>query len=125
MFKFSVPTIGEDKEGKTIGYVYSDATPTGIFTLSDACRTGVVEAIKELKLLGIKSAMLTGDSHASAMHTQDQVHLALLNLYNLIIMCKKSSKYDCKIPEYANKAAKNISCAARAYSRGCSCRTFT
>lgn len=69
----TVPTIGEDKEGKTIGYVYSDATPTGIFTLSDTCRTGVVEAIKELKLLGIKSAMLTGDSHASAMHTQDQL----------------------------------------------------
>lgn len=97
MFELSVPTIGEDTEGKTIGYVYCDATPTGIFTLSDACRTGLVEAIKELKSLGIKNAMLTGDSHTSAMHAQ-QVHLMLLNLYNLILMCEKSSIYTVKSP---------------------------
>lgn len=78
MFEFSVPTTGED-EGKTVGYVYCDATPTGIFTLSDTCRMGALEAIKELKSLGIKTVMLTGDSHASANHTQDMVHLLLSN----------------------------------------------
>lgn len=65
-------------EGKTIGYVFSGSTPAGIFSLSDACRTGVTEAIVELKSMGIKSAMLTGDNQASAMHVQEQVHFSIL-----------------------------------------------
>lgn len=60
--------------GKTVGYVYSSRTPAGIFSLSDACRSGVAEAMRELKLLGIKTAMLTGDRHAAAMHVQEQVY---------------------------------------------------
>ncbi|XP_057987750.1 putative inactive cadmium/zinc-transporting ATPase HMA3 isoform X3 [Hevea brasiliensis] len=68
---------GEMKRGKTIGYVYSGATPAGIFSLSDACRTGVAEAIAELKSYGIKTAMLTGDSQAAAMHAQEQLGHAL------------------------------------------------
>ncbi|KAJ7955821.1 Cadmium/zinc-transporting ATPase 3 [Quillaja saponaria] len=70
----TVPALqGDTKEGRTIGYVYLGTTPIGIFALSDACRSGVVEAIRELKLLGIKTAMLTGDSQAAAMHVQDQL----------------------------------------------------
>ena len=61
-------------EGKTIGYVFSGATPAGIFSLSDACRTGVAEAVNELKAMGIKAAMLTGDNQAAAIHVQEQVH---------------------------------------------------
>ncbi|KAG6769407.1 hypothetical protein POTOM_025042 [Populus tomentosa] len=58
----TVPTIeGDKKAGKSVGYVYYGATLAGIFSLSDSCRTGVAEAIKELKSLGIKTAMLTGD----------------------------------------------------------------
>uniref|UniRef100_A0A2N9HJF4 HMA domain-containing protein n=1 Tax=Fagus sylvatica TaxID=28930 RepID=A0A2N9HJF4_FAGSY len=69
----TVPTLEGDVEGgKTIGYIYSGATPAGIFSLSDACRSGVQDAIRELKLLGIKTAMLTGDSHAAATHVQEQ-----------------------------------------------------
>uniref|UniRef100_A0A2N9H0V6 P-type ATPase A domain-containing protein n=1 Tax=Fagus sylvatica TaxID=28930 RepID=A0A2N9H0V6_FAGSY len=50
----TVPTLEGDVEGgKTIGYIYSGATPAGIFSLSDACRSGVQDAIRELKLLGI------------------------------------------------------------------------
>ncbi|KAK9268747.1 hypothetical protein L1049_000508 [Liquidambar formosana] len=74
----TVPILeGDTKEGQTIGYIYHGATPAGIFSLSDACRSGVVEAVKELKSLGIKTAMLTGDSHAAAMHAQDQLGHAL------------------------------------------------
>ncbi|KAF3452750.1 hypothetical protein FNV43_RR03183 [Rhamnella rubrinervis] len=70
----TVPTLeGYAKEGKTIGYIYSGGNPAGIFTLSDACRSGVAEAVRELKSLGIKTAMLTGDSHAAAMHTHEQL----------------------------------------------------
>ncbi|KAJ7979423.1 Cadmium/zinc-transporting ATPase 3 [Quillaja saponaria] len=74
----TVPTLrGDTKEGMTIGYIYLGTIPAGIFALSDACRSGVVEAIGELKLLGIKTAMLTGDSHAAAMEAQDQLRGAL------------------------------------------------
>jgi Cd2+/Zn2+-exporting ATPase len=70
--------------GKTIGYIYSGATPAGIFSLSDACRSGVQDAIRELKLLGIKTAMLTGDSHAAATHVQEQVQFLAL-IFNIIL----------------------------------------
>ncbi|PON52782.1 P-type ATPase, subfamily IB [Trema orientale] len=74
----TVPTLeGYVTEGKSVGYIYCGGTPAGIFTLSDACRSGVAEAIGELKLLGIKTAMLTGDSHAAAMYTQEQLGHAI------------------------------------------------
>lgn len=60
--------------GKTVGYVFSGTTPVGIFSLSDACRTGAAEAINELKFMGIKAAMLTGDNQSAAIHVQEQVH---------------------------------------------------
>ncbi|GMI92904.1 heavy metal atpase 2, ARABIDOPSIS HEAVY METAL ATPASE 2 [Hibiscus trionum] len=64
---------GNMMEGKTIGYVFSGATPLGIFSLSDACRTGAAEAVKELKSMGIKTALLTGDNQATAIHVQEQL----------------------------------------------------
>ncbi|XP_038695841.1 cadmium/zinc-transporting ATPase HMA2-like isoform X2 [Tripterygium wilfordii] len=67
-------TEGDSDGGKGVRYIFSGTTPVGIFSLSDDCRTGVHEAIKKLKLLGIKTAMLTGDSHAAATHVQKQVH---------------------------------------------------
>uniref|UniRef100_A0A6M2FD73 HMA domain-containing protein n=1 Tax=Populus davidiana TaxID=266767 RepID=A0A6M2FD73_9ROSI len=74
----TVPTIeGDKKAGKSVGYVYYGATLAGIFSLSDSCRTGVAEAIKELKSLGIKTAMLTGDSEAAAMYAHEQLGHAL------------------------------------------------
>ncbi|XP_070667794.1 cadmium/zinc-transporting ATPase HMA2, partial [Malus domestica] len=72
-----VPTIEGSKGGKTIGYIYSGGAPAGVFTISDACRSGAAEAVKELKKLGIKTAMLTGDSNAAALHTNEQLKQAL------------------------------------------------
>ncbi|WRX31954.1 hypothetical protein QQP08_024441 [Theobroma cacao] len=70
----TVPSLeGNMIEGKTIGYVFSGATPAGIFRLSDACRTGAAEAVNELKSMGIKAAMLTGDNQAAAIHVQEQL----------------------------------------------------
>lgn len=69
-----VPALeGEAHGGKTVGYIYSGPTPVGIFSLSDTCRSGVQEAIRKLKLLGIKTAMLTGDCQSAAMQAQEQV----------------------------------------------------
>ncbi|XP_048620604.1 cadmium/zinc-transporting ATPase HMA2-like [Brassica napus] len=74
----SVPDTGVDtKGGKTVGYVYVGETLAGSFNLSDACRSGVAQAMKELKSLGIKTAMLTGDNQAAAMHAQEQLGNAI------------------------------------------------
>ncbi|KAF5739994.1 cadmium/zinc-transporting ATPase HMA2-like isoform X2 [Tripterygium wilfordii] len=70
----TVPTReGDSRGGKTVGYIYVGASLAGIFSVSDACRSGVIEAVEELKLLGIKTAMLTGDSNAAALHVQQQL----------------------------------------------------
>ncbi|URE02545.1 E1-E2 ATPase [Musa troglodytarum] len=69
----TVPNMADMKEGVTYGYVFLDMIQIGTFALSDTCRTGAAEAIKELKLLGIKTAMLTGDSTEAAMHAHGQL----------------------------------------------------
>ncbi|CAE5989547.1 unnamed protein product [Arabidopsis arenosa] len=63
----------DTKGGKTVGYVYVGERLAGVFNLSDACRSGVSQAMTELKSLGIKTAMLTGDSQAAAIHAQEQL----------------------------------------------------
>lgn len=68
-----VPDI-KDMKGVTIGYVACNNELIGVFSLSDSCRTGSAEAIKELRSMGIKSVMLTGDSNAAAMFAQNQVN---------------------------------------------------
>ncbi|KAK6147448.1 hypothetical protein DH2020_018360 [Rehmannia glutinosa] len=75
---FPVPKLdGFDVQGKSVGYVFLGSSPVGIFCLSDACRTGAKEALKELKSMGIKTVMLTGDCYAAAKHAQDQLGGAL------------------------------------------------
>jgi Zn2+/Cd2+-exporting ATPase len=60
-------------KGVTIGYIACKKELIGVLTLSDSCRIGSVEAIRELRSLGIKSVMLTGDSAAAAAYAQSQV----------------------------------------------------
>ncbi|XP_074575443.1 putative inactive cadmium/zinc-transporting ATPase HMA3 isoform X2 [Curcuma longa] len=64
----------ERHEGVTFGYVFLDMVQIGRYALSDTCRAGAAEAIKELKSLGIKTVMLTGDSKEAAMHAQIQLN---------------------------------------------------
>ncbi|XP_043712018.1 putative inactive cadmium/zinc-transporting ATPase HMA3 [Telopea speciosissima] len=74
----TVPVEGRDtKGGATIGYIYLGGNLIGIFSLSDACRSGVVDAITELKKMSIKTVMLTGDSNAAAIHAQEQLGHAI------------------------------------------------
>nr|AFD32367.1 HMA2 transporter [Sedum alfredii] len=72
---------GESMEGKTIGYIYTGTTLAGMFSLSDACRSGAAEAVNELKNMGIRTVMLTGDSQAAANHAQAQLGNALERVY--------------------------------------------
>ena len=62
-------------EGKSTGYIFLGSALAGVFYLSDSCRTGAKEALKELKSMGIKTAMLTGDCQAAANEAQIQVKL--------------------------------------------------
>ncbi|GFP89194.1 cadmium/zinc-transporting ATPase hma2 [Phtheirospermum japonicum] len=73
-----VPKIeGYDIEGMSVGYVFLGSSPAGIFCLSDICRTGAKEAIKDLKSIGIKTVMLTGDCHGASKRAQEQLGGAL------------------------------------------------
>ncbi|KAI8561177.1 hypothetical protein RHMOL_Rhmol04G0317600 [Rhododendron molle] len=69
----TAPSIGHCGEGKSVGYVYLAEALAGIFSLSDSCRTGVREAINDLKSMNIKTVMLTGDSQEAAIEAQKQV----------------------------------------------------
>ncbi|KAM0033841.1 putative translocase [Helianthus debilis subsp. tardiflorus] len=77
-----VPTNeSENNEGNSIGYIFLGSTPAGIFSLSDSCRIGVKEALEELKFMGIRTAMLTGDCQDAADYAQYQLGGALESVH--------------------------------------------
>ncbi|XP_044962373.1 cadmium/zinc-transporting ATPase HMA2-like [Hordeum vulgare subsp. vulgare] len=77
----TVPEVNDIK-GVTVGYVACNKELVGIFGLSDVCRTGSAEAIRELRSMGIKSVMLTGDSAAAATHAQNQLGNVLAEVHS-------------------------------------------
>ncbi|KAJ3696266.1 hypothetical protein LUZ60_001643 [Juncus effusus] len=83
-----VPSM-EGMEGVTAGYVMCGQDLIGLFSLSDSCRTGSKEAILELKSLGIKSVMLTGDSTSSATFAQNQLGNALEEIHSELLPADK------------------------------------
>lgn len=80
----TVPDI-KDMKGVTIGYVACNNELIGVFSLSDSCRTGSAEAIKELRSLGIKSVMLTGDSNAAATFAQNELGNLLAEVHSELL----------------------------------------
>ena len=72
----------DDLKGVSIGYVICDGDLVGVFSLSDDCRTGAAEAIRELRTMGITSVMLTGDSAEAARHAQEQLGGVLEELHS-------------------------------------------
>jgi Zn2+/Cd2+-exporting ATPase len=57
----------------------------GAFSLSDDCRTGAVEAIQELRSMGNKTVVLTGDSRAAATYAQAQLGGGLDELHSELL----------------------------------------
>jgi Cu2+-exporting ATPase len=55
-----------DREGRTVLYVLVDGDVSGIIAVEDAIRTESKEAIDALHELGVRVAMITGDSQAVA-----------------------------------------------------------
>ncbi|CAD6226214.1 unnamed protein product [Miscanthus lutarioriparius] len=72
---------GDGLKGVSIGLVICDGHLVGKFSLSDTCRTGAAEAILQLRSMGIKSVMLTGDSAGAAKHAQEQLGGVLEELH--------------------------------------------
>lgn len=58
--------IGLENEGKTLAIAVKDQQPVGIIAWQDTLRDDAKIAIAQLKQLGIKSIMLTGDNSRSA-----------------------------------------------------------
>ncbi|GKD62932.1 putative inactive cadmium/zinc-transporting ATPase HMA3, partial [Tanacetum coccineum] len=56
----------ENIEGKSTGYIFLESSLDGVIYLSDSCRPGAKEVLKELKTMFIKTAMLTEDCQAAA-----------------------------------------------------------
>ncbi len=56
----------ENRKGKTIIYAAHEQKLIGVFALADLIRNESREAIKELKAMGVKVAMITGDSEGVA-----------------------------------------------------------
>ncbi|CAN1229259.1 Cadmium/zinc-transporting ATPase HMA2 [Linum grandiflorum] len=87
----TVPVDSSGRDGgTTIGYVYYGETLAGVFSLADSCRTGAKEAIRELRSMGIRTAMLTGDSQAAAMYAQTQLDNALDEVHSELLPEEKA-----------------------------------
>ncbi|WOK93526.1 inactive cadmium/zinc-transporting ATPase HMA3 isoform X1 [Canna indica] len=81
----TVPNMEELRRGVTYAYVFLDMAPIGTFALSDTCRTGVAEAIKELKYLGIKTTMLIGDTSEAVGHAQTQLDEGIVEVHTELL----------------------------------------
>ena len=61
-------------EGKTVLYVAAEGTLLGAFAVEDEIRPESNEAVKELHRLGIRVAMITGDSKTVAASVAPHRH---------------------------------------------------
>lgn len=66
---------GAAKEGKTEVYLLRNNSVIGALALADIIRPESIKAVTQLKELGIKSAMITGDSEAVASYVAKQLKL--------------------------------------------------
>jgi len=78
------------KEGKTIIFVLSGRVFSGALALADVVRPESVEAIKTLHSMGIKVAMVTGDSEEVAKYISEE--LGLQEYYAKVLPGEKAEK---------------------------------
>jgi Cu+-exporting ATPase len=63
------------EEGKTAMFVAIDGKPTGILAVADPIKSTTADAIRELRALGLKLVMLTGDNRYTAAAVATQLGL--------------------------------------------------
>ncbi len=61
------------QEGKTVVYVAIDSRPAGIIAVADTLRENAVRVIADLKGLGLRTAMITGDHREAAINIAGQL----------------------------------------------------
>jgi heavy metal translocating P-type ATPase len=78
----AAPLVSETKPGETLVYVGRETEILGALTIADQLRSEAVQAVDQLKKLGYRTVLLSGDSSeaASAIGTQLGVHEAIGNL---------------------------------------------
>lgn len=74
----AVPGIPDsiDQAAETINFILIDGNPIGIITLADAIRENSKEAIDELKKMGLKCFLLTGDNEKVAAAVAAKLRMA-------------------------------------------------
>jgi Cu2+-exporting ATPase len=78
------------KQGKTVVYIVIDGKPAGVFALSDRLRGEASKAVSELKKMGIKVYMLTGDSDDVARWVAGE--LGINEFFSQVLPHEKSEK---------------------------------
>ncbi|WP_379167220.1 copper-translocating P-type ATPase [Paenibacillus roseus] len=79
-------------EGKTVVFTLIDGQLAGMIALADIVRDTAKEAVNELKALGIKSIMLTGDNKKVAQYVGKQLGLA--EIFAEVLPHEKSEKIE-------------------------------
>ncbi len=64
-----------NRDGKTVIYVFQDTAVIGVITMADIIREESKQAVNQLKELGVKVAMITGDSQGVATYVARELGL--------------------------------------------------
>ena len=80
----------ENRKGKTIIYAATDKKLLGVFALADLIREESREAIQILKTMGVKIAMITGDSEGVASWVAQE--LGIDEYFSKVLPSQKSEK---------------------------------
>jgi Cu+-exporting ATPase len=64
---------GYEEQGKTAMLVALDGKPSGVLAISDQLKSSAVEAVAELKKMGLQVVMITGDNARSAAAVASQL----------------------------------------------------
>ncbi|MEK7133251.1 MAG: heavy metal translocating P-type ATPase, partial [Patescibacteria group bacterium] len=80
----------ENRKGKTIIYTATDKELLGVFALADLIREESREAIQILKTMGVKIAMITGDSEGVASWVAQE--LGIDEYFSKVLPSQKSEK---------------------------------
>jgi len=70
---FEVEATAARESGASLVFVSVDDRPAALIVARDPVRPGTPEALAELRRLGLRIAMLTGDSERAARHIADQL----------------------------------------------------
>lgn len=96
MEEFSISFTPAEEIG-TIVYTAKDGTYLGYITIADELKTDSQNAINQLKKLGIKTVMLTGDNNASAQAINNKLELD--KVYSELLPADKVEKIESLINE--------------------------